>query len=130
MIDLRTLGILLIFFHKSIGIWIAYHILTLDERKWKWLLPLMSGILTLQYCNRGCVLTRYERRLTGWNYTTIDPLLWLSNLPPTKENRYRVTINFTTFAVLYIILRMLTMYQPEYISAIRFTFGRIYFLTF
>ena len=48
--------------------------------------------LVLFYINRGCCLTRLERKLSGSDFTIIDPLLSFLNIEIDRQTRTQITM--------------------------------------
>lgn len=103
-------GLGLIVSHNAFALTMAYHCITLSRKKLRILLSIFMAMAILQYKNKGCFITRYERALTGIDYTIIDPLLWIFGKETSNRNRYEYTITSSMIGILYLLIR----YHPQY----------------
>jgi len=74
------------------------------------LLPYLSvfwlGMISMYVINGGCVITHFERYLTGEDYTIVDPFLTLLGIDSSNENRDKLTMMAVIITFLVGIIRM------------------------
>lgn len=100
----KLLGISMIYMHYmsilSFGSLIIINKIYPIIQIYYFLLISMVFTLLIQIYYKGCIVTKYERLLTGWNFTVVDPILWLTMLNCNKQNRYLVTLMISIMGII------------------------------
>lgn len=89
-------------FHYFLPLFAALLILVSSKTIVHITLIIIIFIFIMFICFDGCILTRLEKRFSNEDYTIMDPLLNLLNVPINNKNRYKYSIYKTLFCFLLI----------------------------
>lgn len=103
------IGYWLLTIHHMFMFIMTYHALICDSSTYIYVLMIVSTIVFLQYYNKGCFMTRLERKYTKKDYSIVDPLIYLCFCKPTNKNRYYFTVGPCSCGLLWLIVKGIYM---------------------
>lgn len=91
-IDDEALGEIVKVFHYGLAGVLIYFTVAGSVKKLRYIVIIWITILVLFLINKGCIITRLERCLTGDDWTIVDPFLRALRVEKTSQNRNTLTI--------------------------------------